>query len=149
MSKKPIEQIQNRAQRRKAEKVLKTGKKSKEEMNRIIDVMNAISGFDVSDLPKFKECLLEGDRVKLNYNRIKSHKSYDSYRPEYKAFVEAAGEDTIFTVEYDKGKTDKPSLVVLREDITDPKWLFCDVDLLVEHKGIFRELYSITIEDEQ
>ena len=146
MSKKPIEQIQNRAQRRKAEKVLKTGKKSKEELNQMINVLNAMSAFDTSNLPKFKECLEEGDRVLLNVEKIRSHPDWNDYDPAYREFVES-NEGVVFTVEYDENKRDKPNVVQLREDTSRQKWLFWDGSLLVEHKGKFRDLYTCTIED--
>ena len=38
--------------------------------------------------------------------------------------------DTVFTVEYDEKYKNKPSLVCLKEDTTDPKWLFWVGDLI-------------------
>ena len=144
-NKKPIPPVVNRKQMREYEKIL--GKKygSKEEMNAVINVINMMDGF--SDMSKFKECLLEGDKVKLNVPMIKSHPDWIKHDSEYKKFVED-NDGVEFTVEYDENKKDKPSVVQLKEDTSRQKWLFWDGNLLVLHKGKFRELYTI-IEDEE
>jgi hypothetical protein len=146
-NKKPIQQVTNRTQKRKAEKALGvTGKgKSKEEINQIINTLNTI-GMGANNLPKIKECLLEGDKVMLDVQKIKSHPDWDNYNPDYKEFVET-NEGIVFTVKYDENHRDKPNVVKFAEDTSKYQWLFYDGNLLVEHKGRFRELYTIMEDD--
>lgn len=142
---KPIQPIVNRKQKRIAEKAFKSKGKSKEELNAMIDVINKMNMLkDVENLPKLKECLLEGDKIKLNVAKIKSHPSWEGYQKEYKDFVENS-DDAIFTVEYDEKRKDKPNMVCLKEDTSRQKWLFWDGDLFVldEKDGKFKELYMI------
>lgn len=74
--------------------------------------------------------ILEGSKVKLNYNRIIKRKGYDDLVSEYKEFIEL-NKDSVFTVEYDKDRRDNPSWVCLVEDNTPFKWLFYVGDLVV------------------
>ena len=113
--------------------------------NNIVSILDRLNAF--SDLPKYKECLLEGDFVKLNTKKIKSHPDYAKMRPVYKEFIES-NDGVVFTVEYDKNKQDKPNLVCLKEDMSDPKFLFWDGDLLIldQRDGKYKELYMITEE---
>lgn len=95
---------------------------------------------------KPKLYLLEGDKVKLNIKKMKSHPSYNKYNDKFKSFLED-NKDKIFTVEYDKTKKNKPNLVCLKEDDSKYKWLFWDGDLLVldENDNKFKELYLINL----
>lgn len=72
--------------------------------------------------------LEEGTKVKLNWELIKRHPDWKIQRKDYKEWVEAH-KDEVFTVEWDENRkrnntSDKKFLVCLKEDETDPKWLF-------------------------
>lgn len=76
----------------------------------------------------------EGEKVKINYEQIKSSKDWDKLSLRYKEFVETH-KDEIFTVEFDPVKKElnaktKDLLVQLEEDETRPKWLFQARDLI-------------------
>jgi len=140
---KKIPPITNGSKKQKVDKLL--GKNRDPKLNLIAGVM---SRFDLDNLPKFKECLLEGDKVKLDVKKIKRHPSWHSYTSNYREFVEYNA-DAIFTVEYNETRENKPNLVCLKEDTGDPKLLWWDGELLVldERDGKFKALYAIT-EDE-
>lgn len=145
-----IPKIRNRDDKRKLEKILRSQGKSKEEIDNIITLTKELNKItDVNNLPKFKECLLEGDKVKLHIEKIKSHPDWEGYQQEYKDFVES-NNDIIFTVEYDKKHKNKPNLVCLKEDTSRQKWLFWDGNLLVldEKDNKFKELYMVVEEGE-
>lgn len=79
--------------------------------------------------------LYEGDTVILNFDRITNYPDYKRMRQEYRDFIESNA-TTEFTVEYDtyrkeKSSRDKHFLVQLKEDVSDPKFLFHAVDLIV------------------
>lgn len=86
--------------------------------------------------PKKDLKLFEGDLVKLNYNKIVSYPNYKQVmRKEYIEFVEFHKND-IFTVEYDprrilEGLNSMNYIVQLKEDITNPKFLFSSIDLIL------------------
>lgn len=65
----------------------------------------------------------EGTKVKLNYDSIVSDPNYSKKVQSYKDFVEN-NKDTVFTVEYDEKYKNKPLLVMLKEDISEVKWLW-------------------------
>lgn len=87
-----------------------------------------------SDVEKQHVSCFEGEKVKINYERIKNSKDWEKLRKEYKDFVESHKDD-VFTVEFDpvkkalKAKT-VDLLVQLKEDTTNPKWLFQARDLI-------------------
>ncbi|WP_206459318.1 hypothetical protein [Anaerovorax sp. IOR16] len=94
-----------------------------------------ISGKQIEDILFLKEasenvCLQEGQKVKLNLEKIKSNVNYENMSDKYKKFIELHKDD-IFTVEYDKNHMNNPVVVCFKEDTTDPKWLFWDGDLEV------------------
>lgn len=74
-----------------------------------------------------------GDKVKLNYEKIIHVSDYPNMTKEYKLWVEQ-NKDKIFTVEQDsrfKSNQFKFSAIVsLKEDNTNPKWLFSIIDLI-------------------
>lgn len=72
--------------------------------------------------------LIEGQKVKLNLDNIKSHPDYERLSLKYKSWAESH-KDNIFTVEYDKHP--KNNIVCLAEDESDPKWLFWTGDLMI------------------
>ena len=137
--------IRNRKEAREFAKVLRRHGKNEAEIKEIIELTKQITKIrDVEKLPKFKECLLEGDKVKLNVEKIRQHPDWDKLQPAYKEFVEGnAG--VVFTVEYDEDYADKSNLVGLKEAPDNQKWLFWDGDLFVldERDGQFKELYMI------
>ena len=72
--------------------------------------------------------LEEGATVKLNYELMTSLPDWKNQREEYKAWVEAH-KDEYLTVEWDARRKeidarDKKIMVCLKEDETEPKWLF-------------------------
>ena len=75
--------------------------------------------------------------MRLKVNQIKSHPDYskniDYNKQQYHDFIDTNGNE-VFTVEYDKNKKDSSTLVCLKEDTTDPKWLFWVGDLEVVEK---------------
>lgn len=68
----------------------------------------------------------EGTKVMLNLSRIRNHPDFSKFSFAYRYFVEHNNRK-IFTVEYEKNRD--PIVVVLKEDLTRPKWLFCVSDL--------------------
>ncbi len=143
---KGIPLVQNRKQKRAMERRLGI-KGSKAQVNAIVKVLTKSKGL-LDNIPKFKERLLEGDKVKLNVKRIKSHPDWERYQPAYKEFVEK-NEGVVFTVEYDKEKERGGFLICLKEDTSKQKWLYSMVDLWVldERDGKFKELHMITEDD--
>ena len=137
--------IQNRQQKRAVEKKLKTKINSKAEWNNMVNFFNLMNKHRLIDQPKYKEWLLEGDKVRINVKKIMAKPDWDEYRTEYKKFVEE-NDGTVFTVGYDENKKDKPNIVCLQEDPRDPKFLWWEGDLLVKdtRDGKFKELYMIT-----
>lgn len=80
--------------------------------------------------------LLEGTKVKLNYKEISGHPDWKKMNPEYIQFVED-NKNSVLTVEYDtlrkfKNSEDKDTFVCLREDTTEPKWMFYTSDLIIQ-----------------
>ena len=78
--------------------------------------------------------LEEGTKVKLNWELIKRHPDWKIQRKDYKEWVEAH-KDEVFTVEWDENRkknntSDKKFLVCLKEDETEPKWLFYSSTLI-------------------
>ena len=83
----------------------------------------------------------EGEKVKLDVLQLTSYKEWRSegigpHRKKYQDWVLAHAED-VFTVEYDpdkveRGAKDVKTLVQLKEDTTEPKWLFWAGDLIPE-----------------
>lgn len=86
----------------------------------------------------FNRDVWEGEKVKLNYDRITHYKDWKILRQEYRDFVEA-NKDTVFTVEFDdirKKEAEKnkglSGLCQFAEDTTSVKWLFYAIDLIPE-----------------
>ena len=108
----------NREQKRAFEKSMSSKGKTKDEIKRFIDMKERMNK---------KGSLEEGQPVRLNLSKIKSHPDYTKMRDEYKKFVEDNAE-TDFTVEYEP-KYPNHSIVMLKEDTTVPKWLWWEDDL--------------------
>lgn len=68
----------------------------------------------------------EGEKVKLNVEKIKIHKDYKRLTEGYKDFI-SNNADTIFTVKFEEKYGEYPSLVTFQEDST---WLFHVGDLI-------------------
>lgn len=83
-----------------------------------MSIINKIKG---SDFP-----FREGDKVRLNMNVITGRKDCSKKSARYRQFCESNAGRT-FTVEYNG--TMRPSVVCLKEDKTEPKWLFWVGDL--------------------
>jgi hypothetical protein len=72
--------------------------------------------------------LEEGTTVKLNYELMSRHPDWKIQRDDFKAWV-TEHKDEYFTVEWDEQRKaqnslDKKLMVCLKEDTTEPKWLF-------------------------
>lgn len=110
----------NRQERRQREKQFRKMGASKAEVEMF------------KELLKSAGILKEGDKVRLNYDKIIKEKGYEERLDGYRDFVEN-NKDTIFTVAYD-GKfknTKEPTIVTLAEDTNDPKWLWYVNDLIL------------------
>jgi predicted ribosome-associated RNA-binding protein Tma20 len=85
----------------------------------------------VKKYQQYKESIQEGTKVKLNVKAIQSDRNYSRMTDQYKAFVEEH-KDTIFTVEYDEKFGKEPKIVMLKEDISDPKyyWWIGELEVL-------------------
>lgn len=91
---------------------------------------NQIKGYiKFKDWQSKSTSLKEGDKVKLNYEVIVNDINYKTKTIKYKNFIEE-NKETVFTVEYDQKYKKNPWLVCLKEDITQPKWLFIANDLI-------------------
>lgn len=70
----------------------------------------------------------EGDEVQLDMKVITRDPNWPHKTESYRQFCQENA-NRIFTVEYDKRHREKPMLVCLAEDTTEPKWLFFVGDL--------------------
>lgn len=74
-----------------------------------------------------------GDKVKLDYNSIINDVDYDTFSNEYKQWI-TEHKDNIFTVigneKFKPNQNKFSSIVSLKEDNTDPKWLFSTMNLI-------------------
>lgn len=74
-----------------------------------------------------------GDKVKLDYENIIQDVSYPNFSTEYKQWIEK-NKNNIFTVigdeKFKPNQSQFSSIVSLREDNTDPKWLFSTMNLI-------------------
>lgn len=120
----------NREERRKFDKKLQKAGFSSEQRNNI-NVRLKTQDLKLTENPT---TCWEGEKVKLDYNRITSYPDYSQLRPEYREFIEA-NKNKVFTVEFDPFKKERAiqnvdSMVQLEEDTTKPKWLFWAGDLI-------------------
>lgn len=85
----------------------------------------------VKEYIKQKNGILNGTQVKLNLSAIQKDPNYQRKSDKWKAWIEQHKEE-IFTVEYDPKFGDQPKVVTLKEDTSDPKWLWFigDLDVL-------------------
>lgn len=85
----------------------------------------------VKEYIKQKNGIPNGTQVKLNLSTIQKDPNYQRKSDKWKAWIEQHKEE-IFTVEYDPKFGDQPKVVTLKEDTSDPKWLWFigDLDVL-------------------
>lgn len=85
----------------------------------------------VKEYIKQKNGILNGTQVKLNLSAIQKDPNYQRKSDKWKAWIEQHKEE-IFTVECDPKFGDQPKVVTLKEDASDPKWLWFigDLDVL-------------------
>lgn len=76
------------------------------------------AGLDKLSLPKQFQ---EGDKIKLDVEKIKRRKDYERLNPRYKEFVESNA-DTVFTAHLER-----ETLISLKEQ---PEWLFWSGSLI-------------------
>jgi hypothetical protein len=74
--------------------------------------------------------IVEGTKVKLNIERIKSHPDYPRLTDTYKTWIDE-NQNRIFTVEYDSKYKNNPQLLCLKENVEPVKWLFWEGDLII------------------
>jgi ribosomal protein L2 len=72
----------------------------------------------------------EGTKVRINTDRIFKQKDFARLQPSYRKIVQES-RDKVYTVEYDPERRDRPSLVCLKEDPSEIKWLWHVSDLEV------------------
>ena len=120
----------NRETRRKAIKNLQKRGMTKEQATAFIERL-----YGSTPNPRFA---YEGEKVQLDVARLMSYREWyagnekTGFREEYKDWVRSHLGDT-FTVEYDPSRektSTKNSIVQLKEDETNPKWLFWSGDLI-------------------
>lgn len=75
------------------------------------------------------EVLLEGDKVKIDYEAITHYPDYKDKVSGFKESIENL-KDKICTVVYDEKYKVNPFFVSLVEDEHEPKWLFARTDLI-------------------
>ena len=121
----------NREDRRKLQKKLSKKGYSSDTVNQLNKLSAAIN----HKTP-------EGSKVKLDIKTIKSYPDYKEMNPKYKQFIED-NVDKIFTVEYDERYKDSAIIVTLKEDETDPKWLWSVLDLkVVDETNNINEVFA-------
>lgn len=79
-------------------------------------------------LSKPRESIRRGTKVRLDYEKITSDPDYPRRVAPYRQFVEE-NRGAIFTVEYDDKYRHDPTLVCLKEDTREIKWLWHVSDL--------------------
>ena len=85
----------------------------------------------VKEYIKQKNSIPNGTQVKLNLSAIQKDPNYQRKSDKWKEWIEQHKEE-IFTVEHDPKFGDQPKVVTLKEDTSDPKWLWFigDLDVL-------------------
>ena len=93
------------------------------------------------DKPMLPSKISEGDKVRLNLERIQNRKNYDKMSDGYKSFV-SENEGVIFTAH-----VEKENLISLKEY---PAWLFWSGDLIKitdEEDAVQQEIHGADAED--
>jgi hypothetical protein len=94
------------------------------------DVIKAAEKLMSQGTPLETPTIPEGTKVKINVDKIFKEKGFADRMPRFRKFVQEA-RDKIFTVEYDPEHRDRPTLVCLKEDPSEVKWLWYIGDLEV------------------
>lgn len=137
----------NRADRRAAVKKLTKGGLTRESAQTFVKRMTDRTSNPVT--------AWEGEKVKLDYERMISYPDWKQLREDYRNWV-TEHKDDVFTVEFDPvkkaGKVGNVNKVVqLVEDTTSPKWLFFAGDLIPEPNQVKPktdlENYMDTVDD--
>lgn len=125
----------NRAERRRIARAFqKQGMNlSQEKINAFCNEVEYFRGCVDKDKSRFNE----GDKVKINYERIIKSADYPNFQEKYKSFVEAHKGD-IFTVEYEERYAETQILSCFKEDDTNPKWLWAASDLIPVNKELIK-----------
>ncbi len=110
----------NREQRRVVQK--KTGASA--------NMIKAAEKLTSQGTPLETPTIPEGTKVKINVDKIFSETGFADRMPRFRQFVQES-RDKIFTVEYDPEHRDRPTLVCLKEDPSEVKWLWYIGDLEV------------------
>lgn len=127
----------NREEKREFIKKLQKKGASKDAAKRFVEKITSNS-----QNPRYA---FEGEKVKIDYVRLISYPDWDTnYSEDYKRWI-TAHKDDVFTVEFDPIKKEKNNktinvLVQLKEDETNPKWLFWAGDLIPQHSDSYMKL---------
>jgi hypothetical protein len=77
----------------------------------------------------------EGTKAKLNMVKITSHPDWNPNTTDWnhRRYVDwiNAHKDDVFTIKYDPKYKINPQMLCLKEDTTNPQWLFHESDLIV------------------
>lgn len=107
----------NREQRRKYERQLRSKGITEKDIELFFNALSSI-GVEIKN----------GDKVRINTERIRNHPDYERMNPKYKQFL-SDNEDKEFTATKIKNGFSR-SFVEFEEDTTDPPWLWCMDDLI-------------------
>jgi hypothetical protein len=124
----------NRAEKRKL------AKKMKIKYSDLVESLNfKIEDITVEELP-------EGTLVKLKADKILSKK--EELSEQYIQWVES-NRNKIFTCEKDPTLPKDSKRVVLKEDESNPKWIFhvTDLELVLDEKDVFASAFSLNNND--
>lgn len=108
----------NREEKRKYEQQLKARGASSNDIRKALLIREYMA---------LRTRLHEGDKVKLDVQKIRDSPDWRKYSERYKQFVEE-NEDKIFTVEYDEKHSS--AVVCLKEDPSEVKWLWWEGNLV-------------------
>lgn len=102
-----------------------------------------VSYIRAKEMQELAGCFQEGDRVQLNMEAITGDPNWPGKTEAYQRFC-LDNAHHIFTVEFDVRHKEKPSLVCLAEDTTEPKWLFFVGDLKTVDDELQNDDYPCT-----
>ena len=111
----------NREQKRAFVKKAKKRGTSEKAAKAYAEIISSGSG-----TPTPPQEIVEGEKIKLDIDKIKERKNYEIMSDEYKEFVDK-NTDTVFTAH-----VERPTLISLNEE---PKWLFWCGDLIKVKEG--------------
>ena len=111
----------NREQRRAVKKAIKQGKV---DINKVQQAM-----LDLAELHSSTYGISEGDKVKLDYEKITSDPNYDNMNPDWKAWIDEH-KDQELTVDFSERQNKNKLFCEFLEDTNEVKWLFFVGDLI-------------------